>query len=70
MTPLLLVEPHGTFMVGITLVSVAPMVTGGADDVLVSPQYEPVVSGKYSVQMVSKPVPLNNKAKIINTFDS
>ena len=46
MTPLLLVEPHGTFMVGITLVSVAPMVTGGADDVLVSPQYEPVVSGK------------------------
>lgn len=46
MTPLLLVESHGTFMVGIAMVSIAPMITGGADDALVSPQYELVVSGK------------------------
>ena len=46
MTPLLLVEPHGTFMVGIPLVSLAAMVTGGANDALVSPQYEIGVSGE------------------------
>ena len=46
MTPLLFVEPHGTFMVDITLVRLNPMVTGGADDALVSPQYEIGVSGE------------------------
>ena len=50
LTPLLLVEPHGTFMVCITQFPVT-------EASLVTPQYEPVLRGKQSVQMVTIPVP-------------
>ena len=52
LTPLLLVEPQGTFMVCITQFPVIR-----ADASLVTPQYEPVLRGKQSVQMVTIPVP-------------
>ena len=52
LTPLLLVEPHGTFMVCITEFPVTR-----AEASLVIPQYEPVLGGKQSVQMVAIAVP-------------
>ena len=52
LTPLVLGEPHSTFMVCITELPVTR-----AEASLVTPQYEPVLGGKQSVQMVTIPVP-------------
>ena len=60
LTPLLLVEPHSTFIVCITVLSVSLLVT--SDDGLVTSQHEPVVRRKKSVKMVPVPIP---KSKII-----
>ena len=59
LTPLLLVEPHSTFIVCITVLSVSLLVT--SDDGLVTSQHEPVVRRKKSVKMVPVPIPKSKK---------
>ena len=57
LTPLLLIEPHSTFVVGIANLTLALGVADGAEDVLVPSDDQPGDRWKEFVQVMSIPVP-------------